>query len=286
MDCKAFRTESEELATGESLSRTAQAHVNACVACRTFQAERLSLRQLIGSLEPVNAPPDFDFQLRARLAVRKSADNHAFHRLWFAPGLRAISVAAAFVLLVAGAVLFRQLQPAQLGRQVATANSSPAKAVIAPPQQQGGAPEQLAVAAQAQPVSEAQPAAAQPNKLISARPDEAVHAKGVTERVAQAKQPRSALPAQPNRTLTTDLAFGSNPPVLTRDRAAATQNLGEGDATAALLRVSSQPFKVLLHDRQGGLRSVSLEPVVFGSQDFLGRATQRPQSATNGEGIW
>jgi hypothetical protein len=285
MDCKAFRTESEELATGESLSRTAQAHVNACVACRTFQAERLSLRQLIGSLEPVNAPPDFDFQLRARLAARKSAGNQAFHRSWFAPGLRAISVAAAFVLLVAGAVAFRHFQPAQLGQQVATGTSSPAKTVIKP-QPQGDAPQQLAVAVQAQHVSEAQPAAAQPNKLTAARPDEAVHTKGMTERLAQAKQPRSALPAQPNRTLTTDLTFGSNPPVLVRDRSTSTQSLDEGDATAALLRVSSQPFKVMLHDRQGGLRSVSLEPVVFGSQDFLGRATQRPQLATNGEGIW
>jgi hypothetical protein len=283
MDCKAFRTESEELATGESLSRTAQAHVNACVACRTFQAERLSLRQLIGSLEPVNAPPDFDFQLRARLAARKSAGNQAFHRSWFAPGLRAISVAAAFVLLVAGAIVFRHFQPAQLGQQVATGTSSPAKAVVTQPR--GDAPEQLAVAAQAQPVSEAQPAAAQPNNLTATRPDEAVHAKGGTERLAQAKQARSALPTQPNRTLTTDLTFGSNPPVLMRDRSASAQSLDEGDTTA-LLRVSSQPFKVLLHDRQGGLRSVSLEPVVFGSQDFLGRATQRPQLANNGEGIW
>ena len=284
MDCKAFRTESEELATGESLSRTAQAHVNACVACRTFQAERLSLRQLIGSLGPVNAPPDFDFQLRARLAARKSAGNQAFHRSWFAPGLRAISVAAAFVLLVAGAIGFRYFQSAQLGQQVATGTSSPAKAIVTQPR--GDAPEQLAVAAQAQPVSEAQPAAAQPNKLTAARPDEAVRAKGITERIAQARQPRSALPTQPNRTLTTDLTFGSNPPVLVRDRSASAQSLDEGDATAALLRVSSQPFKVLLHDRQGGLRSVSLEPVVFGSQDFLGRAMQRPQLATNGEGIW
>ena len=44
MDCKAFRQEIEELETGEPLGAGAQAHVNSCVACRTFQSERLSLR--------------------------------------------------------------------------------------------------------------------------------------------------------------------------------------------------------------------------------------------------
>ncbi|MDX6693150.1 MAG: hypothetical protein QOF02_753 [Blastocatellia bacterium] len=279
MDCKAFRTESEELATGESLSRKAQAHLDSCAACRAFQTERLSLRQLIGSLEPVNAPPDFDFQLRARLATAKSAGNHAAHRSWFAPSPKAISGAVAFVLLVMGAIVFKNVQPTQLGSQVATGNSEPAKAVIAPQQRQADAPEQVAVAAQAQSV------AAPQNKPLASRPSEVVRAKNGTERILQAKQTRSASPAPSSRTLTADLTFGSNPPVITRERPSATTSMEEKDATA-LLRVSSQPFKVMLHDRQGALRSVSLEPVVFGSQDFLGRATQRHQPSANGEGIW
>ncbi|HEY0404511.1 MAG TPA: hypothetical protein VGC89_02215 [Pyrinomonadaceae bacterium] len=278
MDCKAFRTESEELETGESLSRAAQAHVDACVACRTFQAERLSLRQLIGSLEHVNAPPDFDFQLRARLAAAKSSGNQAFHRSRFAPSLRAISMAAAFVLFVAGAIVFRQFQPARLGQQVATGNSSPLKDVAAPPQKRADSAEHLATAT-------AQNVSAQGSRPLASRPDEVVHTKNGAERILQAKQARVAPPVQSNRTLTADLTFGSNPPVITRQSPSSTKSVEEAEAEA-LLRVSSQPFKVLLHDRQGALRSVSLEPVVFGSQDFLGRATQRHQPAANGEGIW
>lgn len=286
MDCKAFRTESEELETGESLSAGAQAHVNTCTGCRTFQAERLALRQLVGQLGAVSAPPDFDFHLRARLAAAKAAGNHSSHRMRFAPGLKAISVAAAFAVMIAGAIIFKQLQTGQSPRQqVATGNSSPAQTVPdSQPQKHDNASEQLASA----------PKNDEGSAPVSASPasntDGVVNTKGDAAKIALARRPRNSVQPQSNRSplITNEIGFGGSPTVITPVRPSSTNTASEGDATntTALLRVSSQPFKMVLHDRQGALRSVSLEPVIFGSQDFLGRAVPRQPSASNVEGIW
>lgn len=285
MDCKAFRQESEELDTGESLSRSAQAHVNSCTGCRTFQAERLSLRQLVGQLGAVSAPPDFDFQLRARLAAAKSAGNHSFHRARFAPGLKAISVAAAFAVLIAGAIIFKQLQPVQSPQQVATKTAANAPAVNeAQTQNSDNASRQSTTAPK-------DDEAIVPVVATNASKDDGVaNTKGGAEKTAQVKHARNPVAAQSNRSplISNDIAFGGSPTVITPVRPSSTNAASDGEAAnpTALLRVSSQPFKVVLHDRQGALRSVSLEPVVFGSQDFLGRAMQRQQPVSNIEGIW
>lgn len=68
MNCTTCRSEIEDIAAGERLGREARVHVDDCGNCRTFFSERTALREMIGSLEPVTAPPDFDFRLRARLA--------------------------------------------------------------------------------------------------------------------------------------------------------------------------------------------------------------------------
>jgi len=74
----------------------------ACAACQEFQAERTSLRELVGSLEPVVAPPDFDMRLRARIAAQKYNDRRQpfFAQLISTPAL----AAAALFVIVAGSV--------------------------------------------------------------------------------------------------------------------------------------------------------------------------------------
>ena len=107
MNCKACRIEIEEAeAVSQSLSFAARAHAETCLPCRTFSDERLALRRLVGSLETVAAPPDFDFRLRARLAT---ASNHEDHRrfTWhrFAPGVSSMALAASLALMIAAAVV-------------------------------------------------------------------------------------------------------------------------------------------------------------------------------------
>lgn len=108
MNCKLFRDEIEESESGQPLSQNASAHVESCPNCMAFRDERLALRQMIGSLEVVAAPGDFDFRLRARLAAIKSREPG--HVAWnrFAPSGWAVALAASFVILIAFGVVIRQ----------------------------------------------------------------------------------------------------------------------------------------------------------------------------------
>jgi hypothetical protein len=67
------------------------------------------LRELVGSLEPVVAPPDFDMRLRARLAAEKydKRTQPFFARLISTPAL----AAAALFVIVAGSVFWISRRP-------------------------------------------------------------------------------------------------------------------------------------------------------------------------------
>jgi hypothetical protein len=103
-ECRDTRREIDELEVGHRPSVAAAAHMAGCSACQKFQAERTSLRELVGSLEPVVAPPDFDMRLRARIAAEKydKRQQPFFARLISTPAL----AAAALFVLVAGSVFW------------------------------------------------------------------------------------------------------------------------------------------------------------------------------------
>lgn len=109
MNCKKCRREIDETDKDQRISDEALAHVAACTPCRTFRAERIALREMVGSLGVVSAPADFDFRLRARLAAEKSVHPSLARRI-FAPTSHAIAIAAAFVLIVAVAVALKQFK--------------------------------------------------------------------------------------------------------------------------------------------------------------------------------
>lgn len=111
MKCKAVHKEIEELVEGARLSAEADVHLVGCQACRGFADERASLRLLVGGLDKVTAPPDFDWRLRARLAEARS-ERESDRRNWlrsFTTGARAATATAACImLLLAGVILYRQ----------------------------------------------------------------------------------------------------------------------------------------------------------------------------------
>jgi hypothetical protein len=109
-ECRNTRREIDELELGHRPSAQATAHITGCVGCQEFQAERTSLRELVGSLEPVVAPPDFDMRLRARLAAEKYDRRRQpfFARLISTPAL----AAAALFVIVAGSVYWIARRPA------------------------------------------------------------------------------------------------------------------------------------------------------------------------------
>ena len=131
--CRDTRREIDEMELGHRPSADATAHLSVCVACRTFQAERTSLRELVGSLEPVVAPPDFDMRLRARIAAEKydKRQQPFFARLISTPAL----AAAALFVIVAGSVVWisrRPTNPAVTPKNPEVARNNPQPTTPAP----------------------------------------------------------------------------------------------------------------------------------------------------------
>jgi len=110
--CRETRREIDESELHQALSDSALNHMQSCAACQAFRNERTRLRDLVGSLEPVTAPADFDFRLRARLAAQRQPSRR---RLFSAFGLTApATIAAAFLALLVGSIVWmNQRTPSQ-----------------------------------------------------------------------------------------------------------------------------------------------------------------------------
>src|SRR6185436_10372458 len=94
--CRRVRREIDELDNGRQPGESARAHLDACSSCTQFSLERANLRELIGGLESVVAPADFDMRLRARLARENAvAERQPFFLRLI--GVPAIAVAALVV---------------------------------------------------------------------------------------------------------------------------------------------------------------------------------------------
>jgi len=104
-NCEVVRQELDELMLGETLSAAATEHLRECAECREFNEKQTRLRQIVGSLGTVSAPPDFDFRLRARLA--NDANGAAFH--FWPLARRGLAFAAVLLVFVLGAIVVRNV---------------------------------------------------------------------------------------------------------------------------------------------------------------------------------
>ena len=109
MNCRNIRREIEEAGSAGFLSAAALSHLEVCAACQTLSRQQTNLQAILSGLGTVEAPGDFDFRLRARLAREKrmGAVSLPFGNLSF--GLRSTAVAA-LLLLLGSAVLFVALK--------------------------------------------------------------------------------------------------------------------------------------------------------------------------------
>ena len=71
-ECKVYRREIEEAAESAHVSTGARTHAASCRTCGDELRERESLRALVSGLGKVEAPADFEFRLRARMAAAKA----------------------------------------------------------------------------------------------------------------------------------------------------------------------------------------------------------------------
>jgi len=98
--CKTVSREIDELESGQLPGAKTQAHLQVCGPCRSFYDDRQKLRQMIAGLETVEAPGDFDFRLRARLANLRAERVSAFSSFGF--GLPSIALVVLVILLGVG----------------------------------------------------------------------------------------------------------------------------------------------------------------------------------------
>jgi hypothetical protein len=92
MNCKNCQSEIDFLDCQKAISVECKTHLEACISCRNFLNERNSLKNLVGHLQPIAAPSDFDFRLRARIA-RQGESQSLFSRFLPAKGMALAGVA-------------------------------------------------------------------------------------------------------------------------------------------------------------------------------------------------
>jgi hypothetical protein len=228
--CELTRRELEELRLNDEFSTTAAEHLQACADCREFQREQTKLRQIVGSLGTVNAPADFDFRLRARLAADSQGANFRF---WpFA--LKGIATAA-----VLGVFAFGAFVVWQRGHQ------PPEKsvAVTTPPHEQ--------------PAPRTEPAAIKTSDSSQTAPQRVVLNNNLP--IKKINRPLQAS-LNPKRSLVA-IDFSS-------ERADLERRAKLGTRTLAVfpIQTSLQPLTVSLDDGRGNARTVSFPAVSFGSQ--------------------
>lgn len=234
-DCRVTRREIDESELSQTLSEQARLHVASCASCRGFRAERTSLRELVGSLEPVTAPGDFEMRLRARLANEKQsrARQPFFFRLVISTP--AIAGAALLVVLALTLAWFAQRNTVQ-------------------------SPEIAKVPIQESPVA-LRPAVLANNTVANGEPVEGPGAPGKDDK----NSVRSGNAFRESARRTTPLVsandYGTSPAASYRQL---EQRAGEVSLSAPL-----KPMVVSMQDDRGQTRRISLPPVSFGAQRIV-----------------
>jgi len=114
--CETVRHELEELMLNDECSLYATQHLRDCGDCREFHEKQTRLRQIVGSLGTVEAPADFDFRLRARLASESAGAGFHLRMLQWSFASKGFAVATMILLFVGGMIYVRTLlqEPAQM----------------------------------------------------------------------------------------------------------------------------------------------------------------------------
>jgi len=275
-NCQQCRIEIETATRAETVSAQAAEHLAACPACYMFQTERQRLRQLVSELEPVAAPPDFEFRLRARMAAHDSAPAARFVWPAFAPRALGFACAACLVFALIAMLRLHTQQSLPIGDPVVARSGS-----IVP------------LTAQVQ-VEQPQTTTSSTNQELNNAP---ISAPTTSRSIATPKRtlpfehaglgriaPREALAENELHAGSENFGVG-NAPVVTRTLEG---NSPESLSTIPLpVSASSSPLKVTLKDTQGMARVISVDPVSFGAGDLLGgHARVVRTNATDSQGVW
>ena len=244
--CNQVRTEIDEKDLTVSLSPGAMEHLRHCNECQEFQIKGTKLRQIVGSLETVAAPADFDFRLRARLANDRTVASYrsmAPVRVW---RLRSAAVAAMLLIFAGTIFVMRQNQVVPPGQDV---NVVADNNKVAPP------------------VTSESPTTPSVEAVGPDEPDKPKVTRNNPSHQFTAKTKRPPVAVD----------FSSTP--------APVGNVDENMASVPTfpLDVPQPSFKVSLDDGRGTSRTISVPAVTFGSRRVLSTNVSTNQYAPKGD---
>jgi hypothetical protein len=274
LTCQQCRIEIETNAPRETLSARATEHLDTCAACHVFWSERQSLRRLLGELEPVAAPPDFEFRLRARMAQQSAAAGPLSWPL-FAPRFAGLALASCLVLAFAAALNWRTSEPPT---PAGVPGAQPGTAQVGP--QPAPQPTRTEVAAGSTPTAE-------PNAEPVGRGGLSRSRKPSGRAPSDARAAARPNPRKPTNTNTDVNDIGVKGATLVARDSTLDTNAAQ---TGIPVPASAKPLQFLVKDVQGAARMISVEPVSFGSRDLLGgRTPPRVVNASytrSNQGVW
>lgn len=227
--CKTVSREIDELESGQLPGAKTQAHLQDCASCRGFYDDRQKLRQMIAGLEAVEAPGDFDFRLRARLANLRDERVSAFSSFGF--GLPSIALAVLAILL-------------GVGIYMRATNDSVTEEPLAQPE----------AAKTASPVG-VQPAVPMGVNSLRASREALTSSDQTTARVS---------PPVRERVRSRKGSRNSNSNTVRRD-----DFLAKSETSAMFPLEAAEPLRVSVDYSTGGSRTISLPAVSFGSQQVV-----------------
>jgi hypothetical protein len=266
MNCQNFRTEIEELGRGAALTARAESHAAHCDSCRAFRSEGDALRVLVGGLARVEAPGDFEFRLRSRIARSEGARARPASWRGFVPGAAWLTAAGCLVLALGVFINFRQG-----GRTLPQAPSATNK------------------------IAAARDTASTKDRssLVNNENDESLTGSSEVKtytassgggRKARAPQSRKfILPREAAQELASQQSIENTTETLMLD--AQGMKIYVGSPIALPMSTQERPLEALFKDTSGATRSVSVDAVTFGARGLpTRRAPARNVSYT--QGVW
>lgn len=303
MNCKQYRLEFEAADLNASAQGAALRHLRECAACRRFYEERLALRQLLSGLGAVEAPPDFEFRLRARMRDGRSGGSRLdAWRRFTAPKAVAAALAACCVLVFAAAALRYRSAPATpdtaslpttdtTSRPTTTTAQNSANVAPAQPLARESVARHETIETGRQGAVDNLTTATEVKELKSANASvgevKSVSASFKRAHAARASRARVRI-AAPSKRSGEDVAGVNGAQLATSDSAVrASRTLYVNEPVALPVNASAQPLRVVLRDEQGAARVVAIKSVSFGAQELVGRLPVNAPRATQArEGVW
>lgn len=272
--CRTTRREIDEATPGDRLSGQALEHIAVCAPCAAFREERSALSELVGSLEAVDAPPDFDFRLRARLAAAKGSGRPRFRELALAPGTTAM-VAVGLLVAIIGAFYFRQ-------QTRIVDQSAPRAGVVARAVSTGSSASRTETVGSQNP-NEASSAGAKgertPAPVMARRRPGNGGARGSESATGRTR-------SFPKSSGITSRDFSQLPAVTMRRNDASTPSGSSSPSASIPLAAAPGPLVVSVRDDRGTMRTISLPPVSFGAQELVQSAKRAAPASQAARRVW